>query len=59
MDVEGSLDLAICLRELLQELRVDRHGLDLILEAVEKSLRMTSEVIGFQHFQWSEKLNMD
>jgi hypothetical protein len=50
MDVEGSLDLTICLRELLQELRVDRHGLDLILETVEKSLRMTSEVNLFPTF---------
>jgi hypothetical protein len=31
MDVEGSLNLTIRLRELLRELRVDQHGLDLIL----------------------------
>ena len=43
MDIKGSHNLTIRLRELLQELKVDRHGLDLILEAVEKNLRMTGE----------------
>jgi hypothetical protein len=38
MDVKGSLDLTICMRELSQDLGVDRHRLDPILEMVEKSL---------------------
>ncbi len=50
MDAEGSLNLTIRLREYFRELRVDRHGLDLILQTVEKSLRMTGEVNLFPTF---------
>ena len=42
--MDGSLNLTIRLRELLRELRVGQHGLDMILQTVEKSLRMTGEV---------------
>ena len=50
MDVESSLNLTIRLRELLRELRVDQLGLDLMLQTVEKSLRMTGEVNLFPTF---------
>ena len=50
VDAEGSTNLVIRLRELLRELRVDQHGLDLILQTVEKSLRTTGEVNLFPAF---------
>ena len=37
--------------------RVDQHGLDMIPQTVEQSLRMTGEVNYFQHFKWSERSN--
>ena len=39
----GSLDLTIRFQEILSELRIDRNGLDVVLETVRKSLRMTSD----------------
>jgi hypothetical protein len=50
VDVEGLLNLTIRLRELLRDLRVNQHGLDLILQTVEKSLRMTGEANLFPAF---------
>jgi len=47
------VDLTIHVRELLQDVRADRRGLDLILESVEKSLQMTSKTNLFPRFHGS------
>ena len=59
MDVEGSLNLTIRLRELLRGLRVDQHGLDLILQTVEKSLRMTDKANLFPDFRMEREIELD
>ena len=59
MDVEGLLNLTIRLRELLRGLRVDQHGLGLILQTVEKSLRMTDKANLFPAFRMEREIELD